>query len=239
MADTRTKDELRAELDKVTAERDRLADRYRKVAAAHDQRVGRVTELEEALRHTVEYVGLSTLQPEPGWAWYDALRPCGWFEDWLEAVPPVGQAGGDAPSLDALRAMLDDWVDGHLADTNRPLAELFDQYLTRDWVSGKLGGDRPDLSDLLDQHVRAAAATEGAERLERTRQLQYEVDGLRDAREALTERLNAFADETRRLNSEVRLARAAAVQASVAAGAAMFEAQHPELAATIADYMKD
>ena len=32
-----------------------------------------VTELVEALRLTVEYVGTQTLPPIPGWEWYDAL----------------------------------------------------------------------------------------------------------------------------------------------------------------------
>lgn len=32
-----------------------------------------VEELTEAIRHTVEYVGVDTLPPEEGWSWYDAL----------------------------------------------------------------------------------------------------------------------------------------------------------------------
>ena len=32
-----------------------------------------IEELTEAIRFTVEYVGLDMLPPLPGWSWYDAL----------------------------------------------------------------------------------------------------------------------------------------------------------------------
>lgn len=33
-----------------------------------------VRELTEAIRLTVEYVGLETLPPRPGWSWFEALQ---------------------------------------------------------------------------------------------------------------------------------------------------------------------
>lgn len=40
---------------------------------AERERDTAIEELTEAIRFTVEYVGLQTLYPAPGWAWFDAL----------------------------------------------------------------------------------------------------------------------------------------------------------------------
>lgn len=48
---------------------------------AWDLLESRITELEEALRLTVEYVGIDTLRPFEGWSWYDALASCPWFPE--------------------------------------------------------------------------------------------------------------------------------------------------------------
>ena len=38
------------------------------------QRIESETELTQAIRYTVEYVGMETLPPVDGWSWYDALK---------------------------------------------------------------------------------------------------------------------------------------------------------------------
>ena len=43
----------------------------------------RVVTLTEALRLTVEYVGLGLLHPSVGWDWYEALKSESWFDEWL------------------------------------------------------------------------------------------------------------------------------------------------------------
>ena len=40
----------------------------------------------EALRLTVEYVGLDTLRPSPGWSWYDVLSQRPEYADWLDSM---------------------------------------------------------------------------------------------------------------------------------------------------------
>ena len=45
-----------------------------------------LTEALEALRLTVEYVGLQTLHPRPGWSWYDVLSKYPEYADWLDSM---------------------------------------------------------------------------------------------------------------------------------------------------------
>jgi len=66
----------------------------------------RVTQLEEALRLTVEYVGIQTLRPLEGWSWYDALHSCDWFPEWLARMPGAGPTDpGPAVSDDESKPM--------------------------------------------------------------------------------------------------------------------------------------
>lgn len=45
-----------------------------------------LTEALEALRLTVEYVGLQTLRPFPGWSWFDVLSKYPEYADWLDSM---------------------------------------------------------------------------------------------------------------------------------------------------------
>lgn len=45
-----------------------------------------LTQALEALRLTVEYVGLQTLRPFPGWSWYDVLSKRREYAEWLESM---------------------------------------------------------------------------------------------------------------------------------------------------------
>lgn len=156
--DKRTKAELIAELERLRGERDRLADRYRKLADAHDRVVVRVDALESALQRTVEYVGTSILPVEPGWSWYDTLSGEDWFDDWIAELPdnPLPRL-----SVEALRAMLGEWRNGTLtADHTR----LLDQYLN---PPQRVAIDSADDVDDLRAALRDTAIAAGAALFER------------------------------------------------------------------------
>jgi hypothetical protein len=62
----------------------------------------------EALRLTVEYVGLDTLHPGPGWSWFDVLSQRPEYADWLDSMVnprPVVSRSDDIPTCDH--------IDGH------------------------------------------------------------------------------------------------------------------------------
>lgn len=52
----------------------------------------RERQLVQALRLTVEYVGLDLLRPERGWDWFEALEDEPWFPEWLSAMTSHEQA---------------------------------------------------------------------------------------------------------------------------------------------------
>lgn len=60
-----------------------------------------LTEALEALRLTVEYVGLQTLHARPGWSWYDVLSKYPEYQDWLRQMtghfPEHSDGDGCAP----------------------------------------------------------------------------------------------------------------------------------------------
>lgn len=50
-----------------------ISDLTERAKTAEDARDTAIKELTEAIRYSVEYVGVRTLRPHPGWEWYDAM----------------------------------------------------------------------------------------------------------------------------------------------------------------------
>lgn len=57
------------------------------------------TEALEALRLTVEYVGVDVLRPRPGWSWYDVMSKRPEYASWLDSMvnPQPLDAAGEGP----------------------------------------------------------------------------------------------------------------------------------------------
>lgn len=70
------------------------ADRIEQLEAMVNRAVIGQPDAVEALRLTVEYVGLELLPAEPGWSWFEVLRHEPWFPNWLEGMP-----GSQPPTL--------------------------------------------------------------------------------------------------------------------------------------------
>lgn len=91
---------------------DRLASGVPSTPQALDERT---ETLANALRLTVEYVGLDSLPPNAGWSWFDALRTEPWFDAWLEGMtnPPTPDPAPSTPQApdercrDLLRATME------------------------------------------------------------------------------------------------------------------------------------
>lgn len=73
---------------------------YVEALEAHFDRVA------DALRLTVEYVGLDVLPAEPGWDWFEALEDAPWFPEWLSAMKSRQKVEAEArQALDDLLAV--------------------------------------------------------------------------------------------------------------------------------------